>query len=749
MSHALLSLETANKPNRVDETNKNNNEDYHAQYARWAVGDAYNHLHTDFIRRTQLNKKFYKGDQWIYDEDVEAFLKDDTGQDANRIKVVHNIIRPMVEHYRGNAIRMVINARVKAISKKAVTRREKALEKQLFMTEVAQEAAPILGDAVRETTGVGRTKGETQTIFQNRYVDEYVKSMNRLLQYSAELNEFAREQIRVAFSLAMSGLTVLEGFEHGGHLRSELVESEEFIFDRSARKPDLSDAAYQGKVPMMLPTQIFERWQDIKHVDRQAIEEYVVSMQKTGYEHYGETTNLLSATRVPVYHVYWRDIDTFTYAYVMDDYGYPYLTKINFVEDGDTEPKYTDADVIDPPDSARNRRLFKNGKKTRRSVVDVLRYCILIPASVIGRRSNNPSESKAKDIVLEFGLYPYQETEYTDLSNVKFPFKCQTWSYVDGDILSPMDDAINPQRLINRILSVSESHLNNSGGSGLVYDKDSVDPDDGEDTVIRNVKQGKPVGLSTKGRGIPNSISTYDQTPGAGVYKMFDIVDIMKNLTQQTTGINEPLQGQSTGNDQLVGVTQLLIQRGSLLQEPFYFAVGDVFLQMYQHVATVGKRIYIDNERELAIAIGDDGVAILKLDPDMRAEDFRAFVRRANDEEILISAADEQLRLWLQLGLIDDVTFTDMLGRSTPEEVHIALRQHTADKVEAAKANRESQVLTQDRIAQATAEQTEQARAEALDGDVRNDQRVEQGRQHELAVIDRKSTNKIAEKIIS
>ena len=749
MSYALLSLETANKPNRVEVKNKNTNEDYHAQYAKYAIGDAYNHLHTDFIRRTQLNKKFYKGDQWVYDEDVEAFLKDDTGQDTNRIKVVHNIIRPMVEQYRGNAIRMVINARVKSISKRAVTRREKALNKQLFMTEVAIEAAPVLGDAVRQRTGVGRTKEETKAIFQNRYVDEYVKSLNRLLQYSAELNEFSRKQIRVAFSLAMSGLTVLEGFEHGGHLRTELVESEEFIFDRSARDPDLSDAAYQGKVPMMLPTQVFERWQDIKQEDREAIEEYVTSMQKTGYEHYGEGTNLLSSTRIPVYHVYWRDIETFTYGYVMDDYGYAYLTRINFIEDGEEEPGYTDKDLIEPPDSPRNRRLFPNGKKTRRSIVDVLRYCILIPSSVIGRRSDNLSENKAADIVLEFGLYPYQETEYFDLSNVKFPFKCQTWSYVDGDILSPMDDAINPQRLINRILSVSENHLNNSGGAGLAYDKDAVGSDEGEDELIRNAKQGKPIGVNAKGRGVPNTISNYDLTPKAGVYKMFDIVEIMKGLTQETTGINEPLQGQSTGSDQLVGVTQLLIQRGSLMQEPFYFAIGDVFLQMYQHIATVGKRIYIDNGRELAIAVGDDGVAALKLDPNMRAEDFRAFVKRANDEEILISAADEQLRLWLQLGLIDDVTFTDMLGRSTPEEVHVALREHTSDKVEAAKTTRESQVLTQDRIAQATAAETERGRAEALEAEARGDQRAGLSRQHELDVIDRKSTNKIAEKIVS
>ena len=56
------------------------------------------------------------------------------------------------------------------------------------------------------------------------------------------------------------------------------------------------------------------------------------------------------------------------------------------------------------------------------------------------------------DLMNDFGLAPHQETEWNDLSNVKFPFKCFTWGYVDGEIMSPVDDAINPQRLINRIL---------------------------------------------------------------------------------------------------------------------------------------------------------------------------------------------------------------------------------------------------------------------------------------------------------
>ncbi len=74
---------------------------------------------------------------------------------------------------------------------------------------------------------------------------------------------------------------------------------------------------------------------------------------------------------------------------------------------------------------------------------------------------------------------------------------------------------------------------------------------------------------------------------------MFNIIDIMKNHVQDTTGVNEALKGESTGSDQLVGVTQLMIQRGSLMQEPFYNAISQVFLQSYQAIATVEKEFIV------------------------------------------------------------------------------------------------------------------------------------------------------------
>ena len=225
-----------------------------------------------------------------------------------------------------------------------------------------------------------------------------------------------------------------------------------------------------------------------------------------------------------------------------------------------TGDPYTEDDLIEPPDTPLNNKLFK-GKKKRSAFFDVLRYCVYIPQGAIGNPEGN--ESEAQDIVLDYGMHIHQETEWGDLYNVKFPFKCFTWGYVDGEIMSPVDDAINPQRLVNRILSAAESQINNAGGTNVVVDRDSIDAEDGEEKLYADVAQGKPLTIRTKGRGVPNSLGVYDATPKQGTYNLFNIIPVMEQIIQKTTGVNEGLKGESTGSDQLVGVTQLLIQIGS------------------------------------------------------------------------------------------------------------------------------------------------------------------------------------------
>lgn len=666
----LLLSSGVQRPNRLEDVK---DELYHARWARYAAYDANNFLQQQFIARTKINKKFYKGEQWFIEEDLESFFKDETGQARNRLKIIHNIIRPMVEQYRGNAIRMKINFKAKSISSKAINRREAKMNEMQFYTHIANRV-PIMTKELQSKLPIGKDESETKQIVDNLYVDTFVEDLNALLKYVSELNEFEEKQVRLAEELAFSGVAVMQEYENNGNQYFEIVRSEDYFFDRSCVEYNHSDAEYWGRQHYMNASDIYEDYPQITQDERLAIEKYATTYQKN------QTTEnqMYFGGKVPVLKVYWRDSQAYEYGYVTDEYGYPYLTKINFTYEGEEAPRYTTKDLIQV-DSERARRIL-NGKLSKKIYVDEMRYCIFVPQEILSGVIN--PNSPVRDIILEYGILPYQETDNLDVSSVKSPFKVYCWGYVDGEILSPVDDAISPQRFLNRLLSVAENQINNSRGSGTVYDKSIIDAQGGEAEMIKNMNQSKPIGVNARGRGIQNVVGSYDASINKGTMVMFDIMNVIKAQLKDVTGLNEAIQGESMGSDQLVGVTQLMIQRGSLMQEPFYNSITNVIKQCFQAIASSGKRIYADNERELTIAVGDDGARVLKISKDMKTEDFRVFVKRENSEEMLVQAGNNMAQVLLQLGFIDKTVFANLYNRATPDDVAVALRASAKSDIE-------------------------------------------------------------------
>lgn len=721
-------------------TEKVKDEKYHLDFAKYCIGQSNNYIHDKWLQKIKRNKDFYKGNQWIDSEDVEVFLKDDTNQERNRLKLVQNVIRPMIEQYRGNAIRMNINFKVKSISQQAINRRETALSEALFYSKIANQPGNPFSEAIKKEKPVGDSEAETRSIVDNLYVDKYVEKINYLLDFIKERNRLDEQQVKIAEEMSFSGLGVIKTFPYSGHQQFKLTPSDTFFFDQSAREYDLSDALYQGDVSEMTTAEIFEAFPDIDPAYREFLENYSIDFSIPETDANRDQLNKIKTGKIPVFNVYWKDGEYVEYGYVKDEYGYDYLTKINYTEEGQEKPKYTDKDLI-KNNSIRAQKLL-NGKLKRKIYMDVIRTATIIPSEVFGT-SPAHQEAKIKDLVLDWGIAPYQETENIEYNTAKFPYKCYCWGYVDGEILSPIDDAIDPQRFINRVFSIAENQINNSRGSGTVIDVTMVDD---QDEVIRNMNQSKPVFINAKGRGIQNAIGAYDTTIKQGTMVLYNIIDAVKNSIQQTTGVNEALRGESTGSDQLVGVTQLMIQRGSLMQEPFYNAMTMVFKQCYQSMATVGKRIYADSERNLAIATGDEGVEVIKITKDMIHEDFRIFVKRENGDEVLVNAGNQMLMTLFQLQLIDEKRVSNLYGRSTPDQVASAMRSFAKEKEELARA--QGKQMQQQQEMQSQMEDQMQANAEnmAYEQQAREDVNKAEDRNAGLKKEVIKSITKMADK---
>jgi len=682
------------KPNLELEFNGKKTEEYYLKEAKWAINNGYDSRHIRWLSEIYLVRSFYKGDQWIYKEDIDNFLKDETDASRNRIKMVHNLFRPMIEQYRGNSIRLSINARAKSISNQAYTRRERALQEMLLLTDVANEFPDGLGQVIRDQNPeIGKTREESTETFNNVYTDKYAEKINYLLQYVAELNEFKRSQKHVAAQVAFSGLASIYCYNYGGQSRTKVIEPEDFFFDRNAKREDLQDASFMGFRTNTTVPAILQKYQGLSLEERQALKNHVSSSGQETFQEsrYQQNNNFM------VYTVFFKSDMTKEAGYINDENGEPYLIYLN-EKDPITGEIYTRKDLIDPPKNRKNDIKFK-GSKVAKVVLEVIDRCLFISGAEIGYKVADASGNNVvTDIVLEYGPVDYEETNWKNLSETKYPIKCHAWALVDGEILSPMSDSLNPLRFVNRILSATEAQINASGGTGPIFDKDMFDSMDHENETQSNVKQGKAVFMRTKGRGVNNSVGTYDNTVKNGTYGMFEIVNIMKQMMQDTTGVNEGLKGESTGSDQLVGVTQLMIQRGSLMQEPFYEAIADVYTQVYQYVATAGKNMYLDNEMELEIAVGEEGVEVFKLSEGMRNEDFRIFIKRDNDPDMLIAQADQTMLGLLEAGLIDKNFYAEMAGRSTIDQVYSRLRTVASLEREAARKAAEEQAAAQEQM---------------------------------------------------
>ena len=118
-----------------------------------------------------------------------------------------------------------------------------------------------------------------------------------------------------------------------------------------------------------------------------------------------------------------------------------------------------------------------------------------------------------------------------------------------------------------------------------------------------------------------------------------------------------------------------------------------MFKQVYESTANIGKRVYSDNERRLAIAVGDKNAKIIRITKDMNLEDFRTFVKRKGNINDQVAEGDSLLLGLLQMQIITKEEFADMFGRSTPSQISKKLRQIVALRAEASRQAAEQQQL--------------------------------------------------------
>ena len=661
------------KPNRVATPETGKDAKYHRDYARYVASNCVNGKYSKFLKEYNVNRRFYKNDQWWVEEDKASFLMDESGETNNRIQVTRNFIQPMVEQYRGNADRMQFTSKIISLSPLVKSKREEYLNRLLVYNDVAK-TSPGFGQFIRkEFPNIGATEQETVATFENLFTDTYIKSLNHLLLNVRAMNNMDQFKKMLAQDMALSGMGIMKPYFHSGHQRFKRVAPDCFGWDPDARMYSLVDAQMfteQYFYPLSELAEMFQLDGDVLRALEKFLSVAVVNGPSGSYNTSG---------RIPVQESVWKDMVVDWFGYVYDRFGQVVLRRIND-ESQPEEERVKESDLI-PYSKLTDyqKKVLKNGGVNRaRLTVDMWRYCIFIPAEIAGISS---ARGGIGDIVLEYGAMPYQEPDLYQPTNMVVPYKVGIWLFDDGEVIAPVSVAINPQRMINRFLSILENQLNNSGGSGPVFDAAMFDTTDAQTEAVRSVKQGKPIMLNSRGMGVQNAVGTYNATVKENTLILSNLIQNYKLGMNETTGVTDAMQG-NMAPDQLVGLVQLSLQRGSILQQPFYGALQSIFQGCDQAIVTSGKRLYIDNEVELIDMVGSDGAATVKLAKEIRNESFRAYLKIGLDPDIERDQVDRAIFTYAQLGLLDEDRLSNLIGRASMEDVYAAVREFVKEKRE-------------------------------------------------------------------
>lgn len=691
-------LRPALRPNRIEEKK---DQDYHVRYGRWCIGSYDFYQHSSFIEKYMVNTAFYKGNQWIFEQDLDSFFLDESGSVRNRIQVVHNIVKPFVEYYRGSLVRMDISAEAFPISRQTDKNREDRLNFLKGLAIVAQNDAQFREYVRAQGIPIESTIDETLALYQENSYDRNTEIVDLLIRYVSEIRN-DKDYIKnvVGEDVIFSGLGVVQSYEMFGEQIWKPISVKNFMWDKAARRKDLKDAEYMGHFDIASAVEIMERHPNLSYDTRKAIEATAMTTQPfmhnmlalPGFDYSG---------RVPVYQMYWRDVDIDTYCAVRDEFDNPVLVKMD-------SPYYDKDKLISRNDLkllAKENRWIEEKLKFNQKMkvpVDICRGIEFIPAEF---------NYSGGDIVLHYGELPYQTKYSYSREFIDWPYVCGTFAMIDGEVMSPLDALISPQRLLNRTLSIAESHLNNSRPSGMIIDRDSISTEDGEQEVHSNMNKGNPIFLNAQ-RQLNNAVGTYQGGITQGTITLFDIASRMKGIANDIVGSGEALTGGGGAYRVAVGAAQQNLTQGTIMQEPFFYCISNIIIQMFNNIANVGKRIYSGNGRGAYFALGGM-YKELKITAEMELEEFRTKIRRIDSFYEDRDNADAMLMQFLQLGLIDQETFAGLLHRSTTAQVVSTLRKNTAAMILA----KEKQAEEEKRMTDITNQQSILA-SQAADADM-------------------------------
>ena len=687
--NTLLSLMAEERP-RMDKPAAQKDEQYDAKMGRADASSVNSTMIVKMHEKAWLAEKAYRGEP-MTQEDYDTFFTDDSMNTRNRTVFNFNMVKPIVEQARGTALRSSFNAKVKPVTHRTETRRMQAMGQQLLMHslgDMSKEMRAIIGSHYN----LGDTMGETRNIFESKWKDPNIKAIQHLLQRMLDINELDRYASEDAMNFVLWGVSAKIARGRGSHYRWDHVHPSQFFWDTMSKRFDQEDAAFKGIFQDMTMPRIAEDW----NVDKDTLQDIEQSLHAYGPR--GKNFSLMSLTQVRTTTNFWTDVMYQEFGYInMGDV--PTLVRVGDREDGYKDNPITYNDLIDPPDTPRNEELFK-GKKTRKSYVECPRFVEMVLWEDLAGTSVKKEHQRAyesgnlPDLVLDSGPWPLQEYNPYDPAYARNPVKSVMFAQAGGEVVSPIQAVLSPNRFMDRLASAIEQQANDSGGRATVIDMDQIDPKQDANDVRRELKNGGMIEARTNGRGVNGVITSQDNSMGSGVYSMLQIMSATEEMVRKVMGNNSTFSGE-TAKDQRNGVAAAMIQRGDLMMSPIHNCLDDQKLQMCRSMVTAGKEWYLQHPDVLVDLVTEADLLYLYQGRDFEMERFDVTLKPDDADETKMKEAKFELDRLVQLGFIDRARYADLYDRADMDEIAPAIRQYTAELMQAEAAQQKAQAKQQ------------------------------------------------------
>jgi hypothetical protein len=693
---------------RTDIAKRLKDESWHRQFTLAIVHESIGGANYD-LDYAAMNESvtYFNGDQG--GSEFNFIQESEDGEVLPAVWINFNRIRVRIETLMGEFQARGYTINASSINKEAKSRKIEARQQAKVDMNLAPERQELerdFGLDLAPQRQVFESEEELDDHF-NSFKEKNEKIMQAALRWLSKKHKWMYERLSAYRDLRIMGkcfyeMEIKDGLPYAAELDPRFV-----VFDTSATDDFLSDSTYFAKIKYMTLADtaskyglseeeihdVYGKWQDYSRTGISAsTSSFFDSILGSNLQYFKQQGNDL---RVLVLEAYWLDQEVLTHRESVDKQGGEHIKQVS--------------------DEAKSGELRHNTIAQWRK------------ATLIGG-----------DLIKDWGIIENSVRDNEALAETSCPIKGLVPHFLNGRGVSVTHQMKGLQKLKDITLYNLQLEMTTAGRKGFVYDVSQTPEGWKAETVLKYLKTSGVAFIDSKKDGLPsthNQFNPIDQTLSQSVEQYIRISQMVDSEMDAITGVNYARQGQSTGANQGLGVTQTALMQSAMSTK----TVDDLFMmlneQVLNHMAGLVKISAAGNEKYAPI-IGDDGIEFLEDTMDLELDDFAVFM-----EEVPPILDDLQsFRGIVEAALTSGaVSFPDAANLLIEKDITVGIKrlERSIEKREAAGAKANEQAVQQQQMAaQAAADQLAAAKLQELQAGTQGQLQVE-GLKGDFKVQDR------------